>query len=95
MPIELETDAVFSAELISTLAINGDACEVIAGTKKQQVSEYDGAVTGTWKLLVKTADFPSLYFGEKLDIDEVEWEITDLDDTGVGAVAVDLVRYLS
>ena len=53
------------------------------------------AVTATWKLLVKTYDFPSLYFGETLDVEGVEWEITDLDETGAGAVAVDLVRYLS
>ncbi len=94
MAVELDVDSFFIDDLVSAIVVDGRACDVVAGPVEQRDSDYDGSRTARWKFLGREEDFPSLYMGERLDVDGVEWEVEDLDDSGVGVIQVQLIREI-
>lgn len=95
MGISLDLDTLFSVERKDTLLINGVSVDVIAGRTQQKRMEFDGAVVETRELLLRYSDFPSLYVGEEMTVDGIEWFIDDLLQVDDACVSVSLARYIS
>jgi hypothetical protein len=95
MAIELETGSIFTDELTTTIVVDGASVAVVAGPILQNRSEFDGALQATWQMTVQEADFVNLYLGQEKDIDGATWTVDGVNDSGLGVIELDLMRYLS